>query len=99
MTSLKAHRSYDCELKVHIIPSLGAMRISDVSPLHIERLLQSRLEAGASPKTVRNLVGLLQSIFSLAVDNDLIARSPVRDRHKPRVIRSENLSGAPTSCE
>jgi integrase len=36
-----------------------------------------------------NLVGLLQSIFSLAVDNDLIQRSPVRDRHKPRVTRHE----------
>lgn len=82
-------RSYDCALKVHILPTLGEMRIADVSPLHIERLLQSRLEGGSSPKTVRNLVGLLQSIFSLAVDNDLIARSPVRDRHKPRVTRSE----------
>lgn len=82
-------RSYDCELRVHILPALGAMRIADVSPLHIERLLQSRLEGGSSPKTVRNLVGLLQSIFSLAVDNDLIPRSPVRDRHKPRVTRSE----------
>jgi len=40
-------------------------------------------------KTVRNLVGLLQSIFSLAVDNDLIPRSPVRKRHKPRVTRCE----------
>lgn len=88
-------RSYDCELKVHILPALGAMRIADVSPLHIERLLQSRLEGGSSPKTVRNLVGLLQSIFSLAVDNDLIARSPVRDRHKPRVTRSEKPVWSP----
>lgn len=82
-------RSYDCELRVHILPVLGAMRIADVAPLHIEKLLQSRLEGGSSPKTVRNLVGLLQGIFSLAVDNDLIPRSPVRNRHKPRVTRSE----------
>lgn len=60
-----------------------------MAPLHIEKLLQTRLEGGSSPKTVRNLVGLLQSIFSLAVDNDLIARSPVRNRHKPRVVRCE----------
>jgi integrase len=82
-------RSYDCELRVHILPTMGAMRIADVAPLHVERLLQARLEGGSSPKTVRNLVGLLQSIFSLAVDNDLIPRSPVRNRHKPRVTRSE----------
>ncbi|HWF92294.1 MAG TPA: tyrosine-type recombinase/integrase [Terriglobales bacterium] len=88
-------RSYDCELRVHILPTLGAIRISDVSPLHIEGLLQSRLKGGSSPKTVRNLVGLLQSIFSLAVDSDLITRSPVRDRHKPRVIRSEKPVWSP----
>ena len=63
--------------------------VTDVAPLHIEKLLQSRPEGGSSPKTVRNLVGLMQSIFSLAVDNDLISRSPVRNRHKPRVTRSE----------
>jgi len=88
-------RSYDCELRVHILPALGAIRIANVSPLHIERLLQSRLEGGSSPKTVRNLVGLLQSIFSVAVDNDLIPRSPVRDRHKPRVTRCEKPVWSP----
>ena len=58
-------------------------------PAAHEKLLRSRLEGGSSPKTVRNLVGLLQSIFSLAVDNDLIPKSPVRNRHKPRVTRLE----------
>lgn len=33
--------------------------------------------------------GTEQSIFSLAEDNDLIVRSPIRKRHKPVVQRSE----------
>jgi integrase len=69
--------------------------LKDVAPLRTEKLLQSRLDGESSPKTVRNLVGLLQSIFSLAVDNDLIARSPVRNRHEPRVTRSEKPVWAP----
>lgn len=52
------------------------MRITDVTPLHVDKLLQSRLQAESSPKTVRNLVGLLQSMFSPAVDNDLILGRP-----------------------
>jgi integrase len=92
-------RSYNCELDVHILPALGAMRIADIAPLHIEKLVQSRLDAGSSPKTVRNLVGLLQSIFSLAVDNDLIPRSPVRKRHKPRVPRSEKPVWTPAQLK
>jgi integrase len=82
-------RSYECGLKLHILPALGSLRIKDVSPLHVGKLLQSLLESGSSPKTVCNIVGLLQSIFSLAVDNDMLPRSPVRDKHKPRVNRSE----------
>jgi integrase len=82
-------RSYESSLKLHIIPRLGNLRLTDISPLHIESLVTAKLKSGSSQKTVRNLVGLLQGIFSLAVDNDLLSRSPVRDRHKPQVTRSE----------
>ena len=58
-----------------------------------------RLKAGASPKTVRNVLGLLQSVFSLAVDNDLIPRSPVRDKHKPRVTRREKPVWTPVQLK
>jgi integrase len=81
--------SYESALTVHVLPVLGAMRIGDIIPLHIENLLQDRLRTGLSCKTVRNLVGLLQGIFSLAEDNDLIVKSPVRNKHKPSVHRRE----------
>jgi integrase len=82
-------RGYDCGLRLHILPKLGGLKITDVSPLHIENLVRVGMENGSSPKTVRNLIGLVQSVFSLAVDNDLISRSPVRDKHKPQVSRRE----------
>ena len=31
-------RSYECELKVYILRALGVMRITDVAPLHVEKL-------------------------------------------------------------
>ncbi len=81
--------SYWSALEGHILPTLGDLLLADIAPLHIEDLLVGKLKSGLSPKTVRNLVGLLQGIFSLAVDDDLIARSPVRDKHKPTVRRCE----------
>jgi len=80
---------YESVLERHILPVFGDLRLVDVAPLHVEDLLRAKLESGLSPKTVRNLIGLLQGIFSLAVDNDLVARSPVRDKHKPTVQRRE----------
>lgn len=69
--------------------------MSEVVPLEIEQFLQTKLKAGLSPKTTRNLLGILQGIFSLAVDNDLIAKSPVRNRHKPTVRRIEKPIWSP----
>ena len=88
-------RSYESGLRLHILPAMGALRLLDASALHIENLLRGRLESGASPKTVRNVLALLQSIFSLALDIDLIARSPVRKSHKPAVNRCEKPTWTP----
>jgi len=55
--------------------------------LHVEGFSQSKSESGLSGKTVRNLLLVLQGIFSLALDNDLISKSPIRKSHKP-VCRS-----------
>lgn len=82
-------RGYQCALKVHILPQLGAKQIKEITPLHIENMLQKMYKEGASTKTVRNLVGILQGIFTIAVDNDLIARTPVRKQHRPRLVKSE----------
>lgn len=86
-------KSYGSILK-HLLPSLGQLRLSQVVPLHIEQLVQERSKK-VSAKTLLNELGLLQSIFSLAVENDLISRSPVRSKHKPKVVRTEKPTWTP----
>ena len=81
--------NYESALRLHILPDLGALLLAEIVPLHIESLLQKKLKSGLSAKSVRNLVGLMQGIFALAVDSDIISRSPVRNRHKPTVQRRE----------
>ena len=46
-------------------------------------------------KSVRNLVGLLGSMFALAVDKDVVVKSPVRKSHKPTVERLEKQAWSP----
>jgi integrase len=69
---------------VDSVPLLfGDYRIKDIAPLHVEGFTQDKTESELSGKTVRNLLLVLQGIFSLAVDNDLIPKSPTRKNHKP----------------
>ena len=88
-------RNYDSTLELHILPVFGDLQIEEIVPLHVERFSQTKLESGLSAKTVRNLLLVLQGILSLAVDNDLIARSPIRNRHKPTVDRHEKPIWSP----
>jgi integrase len=82
-------RGYQSVLDNHILPSLGDMMLADIAPINIEELLQDKAKGGYASKTMRNIVVQLNGIFHLAEDNDLISRSPVRDRHKPVCRKTE----------
>ncbi|HEV3039710.1 MAG TPA: hypothetical protein VHA33_18220, partial [Candidatus Angelobacter sp.] len=59
-------KSYASILK-NVLPIVGEIPLAKVIPLHIEHLLQERSKK-VSAKTMLNELGLLQSIFSLAVE-------------------------------
>lgn len=82
-------RGYQCLLQLHILPTLGKLQLVQVAPMHIEELLRLKMTSGRSAKTVRNIVVLLEGIFSLAEENDLISKSPVRRKHKPTATRED----------
>jgi len=66
-----ARKSYRQNLesmqRVHISPALGNRKIGAVSTEDVERLASRMLTRGASPKTVRNVMTFLHSVFGLAV--------------------------------
>ncbi len=88
-------KGYESVLNTHILPVLADVPVTDVVPLQIEDVLRKKADQGLSAKTIRNIVVLLKGIFSLAEDNDLIEKTPVRKRHTPTVTRGEKPSWTP----
>ncbi|HTY61334.1 MAG TPA: site-specific integrase [Acidobacteriota bacterium] len=82
-------RGYQSVLDNHILPFLGDMILPEIAPINVEELLQVKNKAGFSPRTMRNIIVQLNGIFNLAVDNDLVSRSPIRKRHKPVCRKTE----------
>ena len=80
-------RSYldGCESmqRVHISPRLGSKPVSEVKTAHIEALASSMLDRGLAPKTVRNVMTFLHSIFEHAIDRRLMRENPVRRATRP----------------
>jgi integrase len=82
-------KGYQSLIDVHIVPTLGKVSLVEIAPMQIEELLRIKTDAGLSVKTVRNMVVLLQGIFSLAEESELISKSPIRRKHKPVAVQEK----------
>jgi integrase len=69
--------------RVHISPHLGAMPVPEVKTAHVEATASAMLDSGLAPKTVRNVLTFMHSIFEHAIDRGLIVENPVRRATRP----------------
>ena len=74
-TTVAAHRSV---LRKHLIPVFGPRPVGSITPSDVQSFIQMLVGEGLKPSTVKTIYGLLRSIFSSAVANDLVIRSPCR---------------------
>lgn len=76
-------------IKNHVLPFLGDKLMTDITPGDISDLLYAARKK-ISASTVQDVYGLLSLMFSLAVEYELIERSPIKKKlHKPEVKRAE----------
>jgi len=87
-----SHRS---NVKRHLLPSFGKLRLSDISALQIMEFLREKSAAGLKPKSLLNLYVLLQKMLNLAVALELLNPNPIKRVPKPRVERGEKPSLSP----
>ena len=94
-------KHYKSTADTHIKPALGNIRVSDLTPLHIQQFYNSlmRKPAGGkqnagkgttlSAKTVRNIHGVLSKALSVAVQMDIIPANPAGRVTLPKVEKKE----------
>jgi integrase len=70
-------------LNHHVSEEFKKMRMVEVTPTHIMAIVQENEEAGLKPNTIRNILNVVGGIFTLAVELELVQRSPVRRAHFP----------------
>jgi integrase len=64
-------------VRLHLLPELGDRPIASIAPADVQRLIAA-WSARQAPRTVRRQYGVLRAIFRMAVDADLLLRSPCR---------------------
>ena len=95
------HKSQDAikyVLNHQILPILGGYRLRDICPMQIQGLMAGL--AGKSNSLQSKVLIHLRSIFGAAVENGLIAKSPVSRMLKPGGKRTEEkVALTPEECD
>jgi integrase len=87
-----ARKSYlqNCESmqRVHISPRLGDKPVDRVTIAEVETVAAAMLDAGLAPKTVRNVITFMHSVFEHAIDRGWTVQNPVRRASRPKRRRA-----------
>jgi integrase len=88
--------SYDRNLELHVLPTLGGRQLQALTPGLLNALYRQLLEngrrngpsgTGLSPKTVRYIHTTLSKVLNDAVDQELLQRNPAARAKPPRPQR------------
>jgi len=62
--------------KLYAASKIGHMKITDIKPMHIEKIIAVMSKQGLSPRTQRGIVEILNPLFKNAVQNQYIDNNP-----------------------
>lgn len=82
-------KHYKAQCKTHIVPSLGAVKLSELTTPQIQSFYNRLLKDGMAPKSVRNIHGILTKCLSTAVSVEYIRDNPASRATLPRVEKKE----------
>jgi integrase len=85
----KTYASYEQLMRTHLLPGLGHISLSKLSPQHVQEFLNCKLASGLSPRTMQYLHAHLRSALNRAVKWGLVARNVATLADAPRVPRPE----------
>lgn len=80
---------YETAVRKHIIPNLGRMKLSELQPLHLQRLYAKLLKQGLSPRTVQWIHTICGASLKQAVRWGLLNRNPADMVDAPRPERKQ----------
>lgn len=81
--------SYRSTCKMHIKPKLGAIKLSALNTLQIQRFYNQLQQEGLSPKTVKNINGVLHKALNQAVRIGELKFNPTDACDLPKVYKKE----------
>ncbi len=80
---------YAALMRLHVSPTLGTIRLSQVTPAHLQRLFADLQQSGLSDATVRQVRAILRKALNDGTKWGVVARNVAALTSAPRVSRKE----------
>jgi integrase len=93
-----AIRSYDRALKLRVLPSLGAHKLSDVRRGDLQRLVERLQSDGLDPSTIRNTLMPLRAIYRRALNLGDVHINPTAGLQLPAVRGKRDRIAGPAEA-
>lgn len=91
-------RSYETSLRLHALPSIGHLRLGDLTRNEVQDLADRMVASGADPSTVRNAIMPLRVIYRRAVNRGEVAVSPTDRLELPAVRGKRDRVATPAEA-
>ena len=83
------YKSYEVNVRVHIVPELGRIALTQLTPQQVQRFINSKLDSGLAPKTVTYIRQTLHAALAHAERWGLVHRNVASLTEMPRRERRE----------
>ncbi len=83
------YESYERLVHKHLVPTLGRLKLKNLTPAHVRGLYREKLGSGLSATSVQRIHALLHKALKQAVNDGLIPRNATEAAKAPRQSRKE----------
>jgi integrase len=84
-----SYRAYESQIRNHIVPALGKVKLSRLTPAHLQSLYAAKLREGMKPASVRQIHAIMHKALEQAVRFNLIPTNPASKVDPPKVRQEE----------
>ena len=83
------YETYERLMRLHLAPTLGRVKLKNLTPTHVRGLYREKLDSGLSPTSVQRVHALLHKALKQAVHDGLVPRNVTEAVKAPRQSRNE----------
>jgi len=80
---------YEQYLRLYVYPVIGSTRLQKITKPMVQQIITKMLSAGRSPKTCKNVNGILHHMFDDAITSEYIKTNPAHKTKLPKIEKKD----------